>query len=115
MDNRKMGFQAEMERAFIAREKGNEGQARVCARRAAGIAVREYYARRGKTLRSPSAYDLLKMFLEDAQGTSDMNRSAAYLIMRVNEEFDLPEDVDLLVEARQLCNALLGDQNGSTG
>ena len=35
-------LQKEFERAQIARASGNEGQARVCARRAAGIAIREY-------------------------------------------------------------------------
>ena len=115
MDNWKTQLQAELERASTIRQGGNEGQARVCARRAAGIAIREYYARRGKILRSPSAYDLLKMFLEDAQGTPEMKQSAAYLIMRVNEEFNLPAQVDLLVEAHKLCNALLDDLQGPTG
>ena len=42
----------EFERAASARRKGNEGQARVCARRAAGIAIREYLIRRGTRLRA---------------------------------------------------------------
>ena len=33
----------EFQRAEDARAKNNEGQARVCARRAAGIAIREYF------------------------------------------------------------------------
>ena len=37
-------IQAELEKAQQARARGNEGQARVCARRAAGIAAREYFA-----------------------------------------------------------------------
>jgi len=35
---------AEFKHAEQARSRGNEGQARVCARRAVGIAAREYFA-----------------------------------------------------------------------
>jgi HEPN domain-containing protein len=114
MENWKTQIQAELERASNARQRGNEGQARVCARRAAGIAIREYYSRRGQILRSPSAYDLLKIFLEDDQGTPELKQSAVYLTMRVNNEFNLPAHVDLLVEARQFCYSLLDDQRRST-
>ncbi|MFT3895039.1 MAG: hypothetical protein QM730_25720 [Anaerolineales bacterium] len=53
-------IQKEFEKADQARSKGNEGQARVCARRAAGIAIREYLNRKGIRPKSPSAVDLLK-------------------------------------------------------
>ncbi len=55
----------EFEKAERARARGNEGQARVCARRAAGIAAREYLSRRGEQPRTSSAYDLLKQIAED--------------------------------------------------
>lgn len=58
-----MNFQEQIEQEFAlaeqARARGNEGQARVCARRAAGIAIREYLTRRGIRPPSASAYDLL--------------------------------------------------------
>ena len=54
---------AEFERAEQARAHGNEGQARVCTRHAAGIAIREYFLRHGETIRTPSAYDLLNMLV----------------------------------------------------
>jgi hypothetical protein len=100
-------IKAEFERAERARLKGNEGQARVCARRAAGIAAREYYLRRGKPFRSPSAYDMLQLLATDADVTASIRESAARLTLRVDEEFKLPPDVDLLAEARRLCEDLL--------
>ena len=60
-------IEAEFERAEQARARGNEGQARVCARRAAGIAVREYLTRSGIRPPSTSAYDLLNLVKEDAK------------------------------------------------
>ena len=102
-----MKIQSEFERAEIARKQGNEGQARVCARRAAGIAIREYYTRRGKIVRTPSAYDLLQLLADEPQLSPDLKQAAVYLTLRVNEEFKLPIDVDLLDEARKLCAGLL--------
>ena len=102
----KIQIQNEFNRAEQARVRGNEGQARVCARRAAGIAAREYFARRGQTIRTPSAYDLLNLLAEDALLSADLQQAAAYLTLRVTEEFKLPVDVDLIVEARLLCAEL---------
>jgi HEPN domain-containing protein len=107
MTDWKVKLETEFERAEAARVSGNEGQARVCARRAAGVAIREYYARRGQIIRTPSAYDLLQMLVDEAQLPLELKQAAAYLILRVNEEFKLPVDVDLLNEARKLCDGLL--------
>jgi len=97
----------ELERAEQARARGNEGQARVCARRAAGIAAREYFARRGETIRTPSAYDLLNLLIEDFSLSDELREIAMHLTLRVNEEFKLPTDIDLIVEAKKLCEGLL--------
>jgi len=98
---------AEFKRAEQARTRGNEGQARVCARRAAGIAAREYLARRGKMIRTPSAYDLLNMLVEEASLPDDLHQIAAHLTLRVDEEFKLPAGIDLIIEAKKLCDGLL--------
>ena len=100
-------MQAEFERAGQARTRGNEGQARVCARRAAGIAAREYFTRRGERIRTPSAYDLLNRLAEEQSLSAELRQSARYLTLRVNEEFKLPVNVDLVAEARKLCDELL--------
>jgi len=98
-------IQAEFERAERARARGNEGQARVCARRAAGIAAREYFTLRGEKVRTQSAYDLLNLLKEDQQLSPDLKLVAEHLTLRVTEEFKLP--VDLVAEARKFCEDLL--------
>ncbi|MGB8981665.1 MAG: hypothetical protein WCC12_07290 [Anaerolineales bacterium] len=97
----------EFEKAGQARARGNEGQARVCARRAAGIAVREYLTRRGVRPPSTSAYDLLNLLKEEPGLAPGLRRIAEHLTLRVTEEFKLPVDADLLVEAKQFCDKLL--------
>jgi hypothetical protein len=102
---------AEFEQAEQARAHGNEGQARVCARRAAGIAIREYLARQGIRPPSLSAYDLLNMLKNDARLSSDLQQIAGHLTLRVTEEFKLPVNADLVAEARTFCQALLKKNN----
>ena len=100
-------IQAELEKALQARGRGNEGQARVCARRAAGIAVREYLSRRGIRPPSTSAYDLLHLIQADLHVPVDLKQIADHLTVRVTEEFKLPVDVDLIAEAGIFCDRLL--------
>jgi hypothetical protein len=105
----KSKLKAELERAEAARAAGNQGRMRVCARRAAGIAIREYFSRRGESLPSSSAYDLLNYLKGQPAISPDLQRAGTYLTLRVTEAFQLPVEVDLLAEARRLCDALVSD------
>lgn len=98
---------AELEKARQARARGNEGQARVCARRAAGAAIREYLRRKGIHPPSASAIDLLTLIKDDPHLSPDLNLIADHLRMRVTEEFKLPIDADLIAEAQTFCDELL--------
>jgi len=97
----------EFEKAQQARINKNEGQARVCARRAAGIAIRDYLTRKGNKVPSMSAYDLLNLLKEDTLLPHDMQVIVDHLTVRVTEDFELPVDADLIAEARILCDWLL--------
>lgn len=107
MDNWQSEIEAEFEKATQARQRGNEGQARVCSRRAAGIAIREYLSRKGVRPPSASAYDLLNLIKEDPLLPPDLRSFADHLTVRVTEEFKLPVNVDLVEEAKQFCDRLL--------
>lgn len=100
-------IKAEFDKAEEARARGNEGQARVCARRAAGIAIREYLLRRGIRPPSVSAYDLLNQLKWDPDLSPDLKEIADHLTLRVTEEFKLPVNADLVAEARTFCDELL--------
>jgi len=100
-------IEKEFEQAKQARANNNEGRARVCARRAAGIAIRDYLTRRGTQIPSQSAYDLLNLIKEDPLLPPDLKLVADHLTLRVTEEFKLPIDADLIAESRTLCDWLL--------
>ena len=106
MDSWSDDVRHELELARKARMAENEGRARVCARRAGGIAAREYLKLRGEPAPSASAYDLLKCLSEVGEAPQRARQAAVLLTMRVDEEFKLPAGVDLIAEARALCLAL---------
>ena len=96
----KFALQQEFSKAQQARINKNEGQARVCARRAAGIAIREYLTRNGTRVPSMSAYDLLNLLREDPLIPADLKLIADHLTVRVTEEFNLPIVADLIAQSR---------------
>ena len=104
-------IQAELGRATLVRAAGNEGQARVCARRAAGVAAREYFAQRGVNVPAASAYDLLNLLSEESHLPVEMKTIVTHLTVRVTEEFKLPVEADLIAESRILCEWLLKNKS----
>ncbi len=83
--------------------------ARVCARRAAGLIIGEYLRRRQIPSPGPSAYDRLRLLL-DLGGVPMQSRSIAeHLVRRVNQDFSLPDEYDLIEETRYLAQELLGE------
>jgi hypothetical protein len=95
-------FLTEIEQAQAARRRGKEGMARVCARRAAGIAVQAYFNRRGLDNGSPSAVERLKLLIALPETPEAVREIARYFLIHVTPEYALPIDVDLLEEAQKL-------------
>jgi hypothetical protein len=106
MANVNMQINAELQNAERARQDGNEGRARVCARRAAGIAARVFLARHAHRLRDRSAYSALLALAEFPGLVPDLQAAALHLVTRVTEEFTLPLDADLIADARKLIGGL---------
>jgi len=104
-------IQAELDHAISARAEGNEGKARVCARRAAGIAAGEYLNNNGFPDPGPSAYDRLKYLCEIDQIPNEVSQVASHFLIRVTPEHILPMDIDLISEARWLIEKLLDFNN----
>jgi len=100
-------FETEIQKAERARGRGNEGQARVCARRAAGIAAAEFLARRGLSPASRSALDALRQLRREPALPSGLAPLLDHLVQQVNTEFKLPPGVDLIDEASRLSELLL--------
>ncbi len=98
--------ESEIQNALLARIKGNEGQARVCARRAAGVAVRMFFEQKNFPILHKSGYELLLTLINQPDIPSTARQNAINLTMRVSESYVLPVNIDLVEEARSLCREL---------
>ena len=100
-------IKAELHMAATARSGGNEGKARVCARRAAGWAIRGWLKRRGLRQRGQSAHRYLEGAVLDRSLPAHIRTSAAHLVLRINEDHALPIDADVLDDAQVLVDFFL--------
>ena len=104
----------ELARADQAHQAGNEGMARVCARRAAGIAVREYFVHKNLGIADPSAFTLLTRLQKLESTPADIKIAADNLLTRVTPNYRLPIPIDLTAQAKLLINwaadQIKGDQ-----
>ena len=103
----KVEYLKEIEHANSARKIGNEGMARVCARRAAGIVIGEYLSRQGYTNLSNSTFERISIFVT-LPGMDDNNRDiASHFLVKVNADRNLPIDADLISDTQWLVKNLL--------
>lgn len=99
----------ELARADQARQAGNEGMARVCARRAAGIAIREYFTHNQIEMTDPSAISLLTRLIQMESTPPDIKILIDNLLTRVMPDYRLPIPMDLTACTKQLI-AWVADQ-----
>lgn len=107
MDRWRERFEAEIAHAERARQSGNEGMARVCARRAAGIVAAEYLQRVGIQRHDPSAYESLRLLSTQSDLSDEVLQIIEHLLVRITPEHTLPVAADLPGEAVQLRRLLL--------
>jgi len=101
------GYEYEINQAIISRNSGNEGRARVCARRALGIVIGEYFAQQQILEISQGAYDRIKQFVDHPTTPDKLKDVAGHFLVRVNTEHNLPLDADLIAESQWLKSYLL--------
>lgn len=86
--------------------------ARVCARRAAGIAAGAYLDERDYGKPGSSAYDRLRNLCEIPDISPRIRQAAERLLIRVTPEHALPVQADLIAEAHWLAEFLLIGEEG---
>ena len=105
LENWMTNFEGEIQRATEARALGNEGKARVCARRAPGIVIAEYFDRHHilsaeSVIKRLETLRYLPGIPVKIQGVVD------HLLAQVDQDHNLPTSIDLIAETRWLVRAL---------
>jgi len=99
MEAPRLQIKEELLLAKQSRLEGNEGRARVCARRAAGAAVKEYLEREGITDKQENAIQSLIILEQLDKLPTRVQKAVSLLVQRVNLDHNLPPEVDLIHEA----------------
>lgn len=99
-------YQAEIFQAKKARIIGNEGMARVCARRAVGVLLGEYLSQQGIPTPGPSAYDRIRVFQGYAPLDPQIREIIDHFLLHVQADRTLPGNYDLIAEAEWLVSKL---------
>ncbi len=104
-------YEHETQRGEQARQDGNEGMARVCARRAAGVVIKEYLRRQGIILPASSvgALQHIKYMSAFDEAPTNVREAASHFQLQLTKEHKLPGDVDLLADVRWLKKNLLDE------
>lgn len=99
----------ELEQAFEARINGNEGRARVCARRAAGHIAGEYLNRQNINIGSDSALTRLRYLAAVPQVTPKAKEFLEHFLIHTTPEHELPINADLIADVYLLAQELLAE------
>ena len=100
MEAPKPQIKEELLLAKQSRLEGNEGRARVCARRAAGAAVKDYLKKKiGITHKQENAIQSLLILAQMETLPARVQEAVNWLVQRVNQDHNLPPEVDLIHEA----------------
>jgi hypothetical protein len=97
---------AELKKAEHCRNEGNEGMARVCSRRAAGLALRHYLVKIGQNHPHLNNFEIManedirKLLPEETSGLLD------HLILRVDAQHNIPAHIDLIADAGKVIQIL---------
>jgi hypothetical protein len=93
--------------AKAARLAGNEGKARVCARRAAGIVIGEHLMRRGISPINSSAFDRLRQIRTIDDVPCEIIQVVDHFLVRVDRSQNLPIQAALIEDACWLKSRLV--------
>ncbi len=85
-----------------SRKQGNEGRVRVCARRAAGIALTYYFEQQNEILVEQDAMDLLKRVESINTFPPELQQAAARLTKRVSTDFQYASQSDAIEDAKEI-------------
>lgn len=101
-------IEKELNRGRQAKEDGNEGKTRVCARRAAGVAIRLWKDKRGRDIKwGTSAMSQLKTMALDESFPESVRQAAERLTSQQLPDHTMPFDNDPLEDAVILIEHLL--------
>jgi hypothetical protein len=101
----------QIEKEFLLAEAAsaarNEGKVRVCARRAAGIALAWFASRHQRPGWRADAFGMLHGAREEAEFSDAVRQAASRLTAKVNDRFEYPHAERPVDDARMIVQAVI--------
>ena len=116
MDDWRKRVDDALQMADAAKARGNEGMARVCARRAAGWTVQAYLNEQGIDLQTTSVIKHIDYLLRVDRVDPEVKLYLEHMLVAkqkddLESDSYLPLDVDLVAEAKLLISKLFPQSN----
>ena len=99
-------IEKELSTAREARQSGNDGKARVCARRAAGQAVAMYLAKNPMPAWGTDALSQLKHLKDSPEFSQPCRDAAARLTTKISDQFTYQFSTDPLEDANIIIRSI---------
>ena len=80
------------------------GKSRVCARKAAGLALRYWLENKMQLNETISPFQAIELFYEKADISPDIHQAVGYLIQKVDVNYNFPDHINLISEAKKIIN-----------
>ncbi len=104
-------IERELAVARQAHADGLEGKARVCARRAVGVALRDYFSQRKPQIAHLAVVELIQAYGEQPNINQHLREICTHLLTRVDVDYNLPASIDLLSDAKALIDAIVEEED----
>jgi len=108
IEQARAGIRRELDWAAAARGAGNDGKARVCARRAAGIAIAYWLEHHPERIWGLDAMTRLNHVRTDSTLPAEVREAATRLTTKITEQFFSAFSTNPLDDCRILADYFLG-------
>ena len=110
MEGTSLQIQEELLLAKQSRREGNEGRARVCARRAAGAAAQNFLLQAGFGDQKENVLESLQKMKHALTLPEHVEKAIDSLLLKVDTDHSLPLDIDLISEAEKVIDFILSGE-----
>lgn len=95
-------IETELQLAIQYKVLNQEGKSRVCARRAAGLAILLWFKQKSIDQDGLTIYNALSHFKEMEEIPENVKEAASLLIQKVDENYRLPKNINLIEQAKTI-------------
>jgi hypothetical protein len=97
-------IESELSNSAMFESKHELGKSRVCARKAAGLAIRYWLQNKMQLNESISPFQAIELFYEKADTSPDIHQAAGFLLQKVDLNYNFPDQINLISEAKKIIN-----------